>query len=396
MTPDEFHRLREPAILAALREHEATPADAFALRFGGHPSWPVRAMAEQIQCRHRAWNKLPAWRGSDVLFTPLALEQCSSLAAAAAKSRLVAKAHSLIDCTAGLGVDLFTVGAGCAERAACERDPLLRELLAHNATALGLSLPAIHDDCLSALPGLQAELCLVDPDRRGGAQRRIDLRDAQPPVAKLARRVRAAAAISLWKLAPAQELDVVARLLPDLAELQVVSVAGECKEVLALCRHGERYAGPVALCAVVLDAEGQELFRLSADGERCPPSQGPVADCFAEPDPAIIRAGLVAELAAQHGLHQLHPAVAYLSGPPPASTFPGRVWRVLAEGRFRERELRRLLAERGIVRANVGRRHFPWDPPTIQRKLGLKGGGQHHICCWRDVDGEMHYMLGEQ
>ena len=84
-----------------------------------------------------------------------------------------------------------------------------------------------------------------------------------------------------------------------------------------------------------------------------------------------MRAGLVRQYAARHGLWQLDPKIAYLSGDtlPPAM----RGFEVLQQIRFGERRLRRVLAEMDCRAVEILVRGVDVDPAVLRPRLRLRG-----------------------
>jgi hypothetical protein len=88
-----------------------------------------------------------------------------------------------------------------------------------------------------------------------------------------------------------------------------------------------------------------------------------------EPDPAVIRSGLVSLVAADLGATLIDPTIAYLSsdaaaGSPWVSSY--RVDEVLP---FNLKKLKALLRARGVGRVVVKKRGSPIEPETLARQL---------------------------
>ena len=92
-----------------------------------------------------------------------------------------------------------------------------------------------------------------------------------------------------------------------------------------------------------------------------------------EPDPALIRAGLVQDVAARFGGNLLDETIAYIT----ADTVPDsawvRGWQILDWMPFHLKRLRDYLRERGIGRVTVKKRGSPVTPKELTAKLKLKG-----------------------
>ncbi|MGC2346339.1 MAG: class I SAM-dependent methyltransferase, partial [Mycobacterium sp.] len=90
-----------------------------------------------------------------------------------------------------------------------------------------------------------------------------------------------------------------------------------------------------------------------------------------DPDGAVVRAGLVRHYAARHGLWQLDPNIAYLSGDelPPGV----RGFEVLKQLPFDERRLRQALGAFDCGALEILVRGVDVDPDALRRRLGLHG-----------------------
>ena len=399
MTGDELDALRSSEVMHLLREHAELASDQFMLRFGERRDLPVRAMAEQLRCRSKAASKLPSWQDADLIYDPRALEQCSHEFAARFRRSLFSGSQ-LVDCCAGLGVDACYLAETFAAVTCFDRNQLLSEVLSWNAQQLGVeNLRTECDDGMAALARMDAssaDLVFADPDRRSdGGKRIIDPRHATPPVTRQLDLLQRVAPRAAFKLAPGTDHAALREAFPGLTDIYAVGVRGECKELLACCAWD--HSGPPTLHALSLDASGTPQWQISSTAPKpLPAAQAEPGSWFTDPDAAIVRAGLVGDLAAQHGLHPIHPEVAFLTGEHIPDDFPGRRGRVLAHGRYKTKGLRTELRRRSIKHANISRRHFPYDPSEVQRKLGIKGGGTHDIYLYRDVDEHPSWVLAER
>jgi hypothetical protein len=96
---------------------------------------------------------------------------------------------------------------------------------------------------------------------------------------------------------------------------------------------------------------------------------GPVRGRLHEPDPAVIRSGLVSLVAADLGATLVDPTIAYLT----SDAAPDNPWvssyRVDEVLPFNLKKLRALLRARGIGRVVVKKRGSPIEPETLARQL---------------------------
>jgi hypothetical protein len=152
---------------------------------------------------------------------------------------------------------------------------------------------------------LQDGLLFVDPARRDQT-RQFDPEQWSPPLSQLLALSRPMA----LKTAPGLDL----ALLPEDVEVHFLSLSGELKEALLLRRPEQ--ANPTRHAWLWPKGAPQPLHR---QGESAPPParQPVVGEYLHNPDPALVRAGLLGGLAQELGGGLVHPMIAYLCGPRP-------------------------------------------------------------------------------
>jgi hypothetical protein len=227
----------------------------------------------------------------------------------------------------------------------------------------------------------------LDPARRTGAgsgsRRTFDPEAFSPPysfVLEVASRVPATGA----KLAPG----IAHRLLPEDAEAQWVSVGGDVVECALWC--GSLARAGVRRSALLLDGAGgvHEL----ASGEPSAAEVGPVGGWLHEPDGAVIRAGLVAEVARAIDGRLLDPTIAYLTTQHPATTPFARSYVVEDVLAFHVKALRAYLRDRRVGSLTIKKRGSAVDPDQLRRQLRLSGSESATIALTR-VDGRPHVLV---
>jgi hypothetical protein len=209
------------------------------------------------------------------------------------------------------------------------------------------------------LPDVRA--IFFDPGRRTGGQRRLSVRDYEPPLDVLGSWRKQVPAVGV-KLAPGIDLREIERYG---GETEFVSVGGELKECVL-------WLGPLRTTgrrATVLPG-GHTLA-----AEAVPPAGrvGEPAEWLYEPDPAVLRAGLVALLAERLDAWQIDPDIAYLAAKELRPTPFATAYRIEEAMPFSLRRLRESLRARHVGRVTVKRRGSPIDPETLIRRLKLDG-----------------------
>ncbi|GGJ99169.1 methyltransferase [Pilimelia anulata] len=379
MDPDLLAALRSPAGTAALAAAGALAgtdplAAAAALRAAGTPPELAAAALTQAELRRRAAAKFGADAGA-LLYTRPGLEQATRRVVADRRAARLAAAgvRRLADLGCGLGADALAAARAGIAVLAVEADPGTAALARHNAAALGLA-DRVEVRCADAaavdLSGYDAVFC--DPARRRGGSRVFDPAAYSPPwdfVAALPGRVPRTA----LKLAPG----IDHALLPPGAEGEWVSVGGELVEAAAWCgplaavprRATVLPAARAAAAAGTVVAPAAELV---GGGDRVAPVRA-VGRYLYDPDPAVVRAHLVAEFADTVAGWLADERVAYVYTDTPHATPYGRGIALTDVLPFGLKRLRAHLRERGIGRLEIMKRSSPLEPDALRRRLGLSG-----------------------
>ena len=353
VTP-EARALRDD--LAALPE-TADPAALSAIR-SAHPQADpdlISALATQVRLQRRARDRLGPW-AEHLVLDEEALQQATRrdvarYRAAQLVSRLGREGPTVADLGCGLGLDARALAEVGCRVLAVERDPWRAEAAAVNLTSYGDRVRVLCDDVTALDPAVLADCdaAYVDPARRAsGGPRRID-----------GGRARAVTSPEEWSppwswvTALAERLPVVAKVAPGFdtrwappkADLEWIDDGGDTVEVavwLGAFGHGVRRA-------TVLDGEHTESLEARRDRtgvEGAATSQA--AALLIEPSPGVIRAGLVAELAARLGAVSLD-GTTWLTADAMPTTLLARAWTVVEEVAHHPRELRAWLRGRGSV-----------------------------------------------
>jgi SAM-dependent methyltransferase len=330
------------------------------------PAWGIARQREKAR---------PAF-GADadrLLFTGDTLEQAGRPALADRRAaRLLGGGDGTVaDLGCAAGTDTIALARAGARVLAVDRDPVARELTRLNAATLGLTGVEVLDaDVVDLVAGAAdgrvagCDAAVLDPARRAGGRRQLDPDRWSPPwstVTALLDRVPA----SVVKVAPGLDHERV----PAGVEAEWVSVGGSIVEALL---WGPARATTWRRATVVRDATVHEL---TADADPGFAPAGPVRAWLHEPDPAVIRSGLVALVAADLGATLVDPTIAYLTSDAAADGPWERSYRVDEVLPFNLKKLRALLRTRGVGRVTVKKRGSPIEPETLARQLRGPGAG---------------------
>ena len=317
--------------------------------------------------------KLPSWaREGCRVSVSLALEQCSSEAAAEHKASLVS--GSLCDLTGGLGADSLAFSRRCSKVRYFERNPELVAAARENFARMGA--PDIECTCaeISAESDIpECDWIYLDPARRSASGRKVfRLADCSPDVTLLLPLLRSKAPNIMIKLSPMADLSLIAQELGEgLKEIQVVGLGGEVKELLCILQRG--FSGEYCIRALELGAPGEQLV-FTPSQEAAAPSKTAEdvrsGDILFEPSPVLLKAGAFRSV----GLPKLAPSThLYIGG----SALPGKSFRILECLPF-GREAFRAVSLR-YPRADVSAHNIPMKSEELRERLKVKSGGDLHV-----------------
>ncbi len=354
---DDVAYLRSDAgerALDELSEYRLTDATLVTDIASARASFGERAgvLVETTLLRRRASAKFAD--PSRWLFTDEALQQATAERVAAHRAHRLAGA-AVHDATCSIGTELAALRDSASQVIGSDTDPVRLAMARHNVEDVDLC----RADALR--PITRNAVVLVDPARRSGGRRRFDPRDYTPPLDDLLDVYRDRHLVV--KGAPGIDFDALPALGFD-GEVEVVSLAGSVREA---CLWSAGLSGNgVTRRATMLDT-GEEIT--DADSDDC--AVAAAGRWIVDPDGAVVRAGLVRHYGARHGLWQLDPDIAYLSGDRlPAGV---RGFEVLDELGFSERRLRQALSARQVGAVEILVRGVDVDPDALRTRLRLRG-----------------------
>lgn len=353
-----------------------------------------KELAVQIDGLQRSQHKIPSWHNGTGLYFPkkLSLEQCSSELTAFYKAHFLSANIKIADLTAGFGVDSFAFAQFAASVTACEIDVELAEITSHNAHQFGIDNIIVYPqnglEYLEGITDKAYDVIYLDPARRQGTQKVFKLEDCQPNILEnlplLKRKGQ-----EIWiKLAPMLDLNEAIRSLPGIFEIHVISVAGECKELLVKIKESILPEEEVNIKVVALKKcdtpfllvgrkaweehvnSGPEAFlnvSLTLKEEKlASPSFGSPYGYLYEPDVALLKAGAYKWTSQHYGIQKLHPHTHLYSSETLYENFLGKVTRIANIFPFSS-----LKKQKSQLAGNVIARNFPLKPDELRKKYKI-------------------------
>ncbi len=328
-----------------------------------YPPEVARTALEQAILRRKARAKYPPAMADRMFFTREALEQATPWLVAVYRAARYAGRRGVVDLGCSIGGDTLALAAH-APVVGLDRDPKRLLLAQDNVRAIAPRHPValVQADLLTPLPlRLPPDWGLFfDPARRARGRRTFSVHDYHPPLTVVREWQTRTPALGV-KVSPGVKLD---ELRGFDCEVEFISWKGELKEAAL-------WFGPLKTAvrrATLLPGP----HTLTAEAEPDLPLSEPRAFMY-EPDPAVIRAGLVRTLGAQLDAAQLDPQIAYLTADRRVNTPFARCWQVEDWLPFQLKRLRATLRERGVGRVAVKKRGSPIEPQDLIRRLKLQG-----------------------
>lgn len=188
-------------------------------------------VATQVKYLQRAKHKLPRLYRAGCIIPPRAFEQSSSEDSAGVKA---ISGGSLLDLTCGLGIDTMSFAERFDRVVALERDEVLARVVRYNLGLLGIKnvevVTTTAEEYLSSCEE-HFDWIFVDPDRRSAeGKKMVRMEDCSPNVLEQMPHIERVANRLGVKLSPLFDVEEARRLFPC-SEVEVVSIAGECKEL---------------------------------------------------------------------------------------------------------------------------------------------------------------------
>ena len=347
-------------------------------------------------------------------------------------STLNSHASRMTDLTGGFGVDFSFTSCAFASATYVERNEQLCHMVEHNLPLLGIdNAKVVCADAADYLSTLDTQtMIFLDPARRDlhGAKT-VMLADCTPDVVQLLPQLLKKSRFTMLKLSPMLDWHkAVEDLQGTVREVHIVSVGGECKELLLVL--SEEMESELKVFCADLEAGGSGEAGLSGGSSspsgsslssepsfpRTPSSPStpslsaslfvyaPSASSPApnsklktqnskflhEPNASIMKAGCFDELAAAYGVSPVSRNSHLFLSAEPVDGFPGRSFSIERVTTLNKRELRQALA--GIEKANIATRNFPLSVAELRKRLKLKDGGDVYIFATTTAEGE-HVLL---
>jgi hypothetical protein len=363
-----------------LLEHEHDDPIKILLSKKGIFGYSAEFIANQIDCRKRAKEKLPTWYANPEIIYPhkYNLEQCSSEIAADFKGKFINEVggarSTLVDLTGGFGVDSFFFSKIFKNVIHVEPNENLCRLAKENHERLGARnieyINQTAEKFLNDFSG-QADWNYIDPSRKAQGKKLVKLSDCEPDVTRLLPSIWAKTGQILIKAAPLLDIKEGLRQLHETAHVIVISVNNDCKEVLFHLQKD--FVGVPEIVCVNVQTQQEERFTFKLNEEANATSTFSEPQEFLyEPNASILKAGAFKKFGQAFDLSKLAVNTHVYTSDKKLIDFPGRVFKIVGDISAQAK----LLPDN---KANIISRNHPLSPDEIKKKYKLKDGGERYV-----------------
>ncbi|WP_445159345.1 class I SAM-dependent methyltransferase [Mesohalobacter salilacus] len=363
-----------PDVIEFIKQHENHDIPKLILKGSPFKSISIQHIAQQIKGRQVAKTKFPQlYDCSTIIYPPkLNLEQSSSEVAANYKTQFVNTDDKVIDITGGMGVDTlaFAQKSNCVTY--CEIQSKTFEYAQHNFKSHNPEIKLYLTDGIAFLKQnkTQYDLIYVDPARRNQHQKKVfRLEDSAPNVLEYLDLFQSKSNRVLIKTSPLLDLKYCLNKIVFVAEIHIVAIKNEVKEILILIDFNSAKRAPV-LKAVNLESDQKSFQGQSTLLDESPKISEPKTYLY-EPNAAIMKSGLFGELSTQFNLTALAKNT-HLFTSNDLVDFPGRRFKIKSIVSPKKKDLKKHIPH---LKANVSSRNYPLKPEQIKAKYQIQDGG---------------------
>ncbi len=380
MTIEIFNKLCSDELLKAIEANIERSPQSIALdkRLCDAP-----LVATQVKYLQRAKSKLPSYFKARCILPPLSFEQASSEVLAATKSIEGAR---VLDLTCGLGVDALYLSRRFRSVTTIERDEVLAHIARENFRRLGAT--NIEVVCSSAEEYLanctdHFDWIYADPDRRNAQGKKlVRLEDCSPNILALQSDIeRVANGQVMVKNSPLFDVDEAFRLFSP-ARVEVISIGGECKEVVVSSSDKD------ILIATAINSGSVSAHPSEITKPALPTFEAQAYRYLLTPDVALLKSRLARHVLSPIADIWSNNGFGFARTLPEGETLV-RVEEIESIEDYNPRALRKVLAGQGI---EILKRDTEQSIAQIAKQLKIKEGGARRVA-FTKIDGEYKVII---
>ncbi len=342
----------------------------------------MKDIVQQIKGRKVAEKKFSFLLKEGIIFPPnLNLEQASSEATGNYKAKLVS-GKKMLDLTTGFGVDAYFISQNFDDITLVERNTELLEIVENNWKVLNKKANFINQELEIFLDRNEQDFDLVylDPARRDENKNKVFLLgDLSPNLLEIQERILKISQKILLKLSPLIDISYLISELRNIAEIHIVAVKNDVKELLVLINSKEISEKILVKC-VNLETDEPEFNFYFNEISSAKSTFNEEGKFLYIPNNAILKTGAFHLISKRFGLKKIHQnSHLYLSNEK-KENFPGRILEVIS---IDAKELKK------GEKYNIISKNHPLKPEEIKKKYKLQDGGNQYLIFTQSEKGKI-------
>lgn len=340
-------------------------------------------IAQQLKGIQVAKHKFPTlYSTKNIYFPPsINLEQASSEAAANYKSSLV-KGKTLIDLTAGFGIDTMAFAKNFEKVYHIEQNPELSEIVQHNAQILAPNLETYTGTFQSFFETnseSKFDVIYLDPARRNSSGRKFILEDLEPNILEWMPTFFEKSNKIIIKLSPLLDITSTLQQIDSISEIHIVALKNEVKDFLLIIDKNCSTKNPL-IKAINLESNQPEFSFNFEDEYNSNANFGTVQQYIYEPNVAILKTGAFKLLSEKFNLHKLHQNTHLYTSNELLNEFPGKIYSV-------EKHINHPKKEIIKSKANLLVKNYNQAIDVVKKKFKITDGGETTLIFTQSIDG---------
>ena len=326
-------------------------------------------VATQVKYLQRAKHKLPRLYSAGCIIPPRAFEQSSSEDSADVKA---ISGGTLLDLTCGLGIDTMSFAERFDRVVALERDEVLARVVRYNLGLLGIKnvevVTTTAEEYLSQCEE-HFDWVFVDPDRRSAeGKKMVRMEDCSPNVLEQMSNIERVANRLGVKLSPLFDVEEARRLFPC-SEVEVVSIAGECKELNVYTKS------PKEMLRIVIAGVGvwEYDFEATAAQHTIAPLDVEGAKYLIIPDVAMQKGRVAVAEFSPYAQIWSNNGYAFASVLP-EEKIPAKVYEIERIERYNPKQLKKEFKGKGV---EILKRDTQLSIDAVRKATSMRAGSEH-------------------
>lgn len=340
-------------------------------------------IAQQLKGIQVSKSKFPTlYKTENIFFPPsINLEQASSEATANYKASLI-EGNTLIDLTAGFGIDTMAFAKRFSEVYHIEQNIELSEIVKNNTSILSPNVKVYStsfQNFFDQHSTLKFDVIYLDPARRNSGGRKFILEDLEPNILEWIPTFFEKSNKILIKLSPLLDISSTLQQINHITEIHIVALKNEVKDFLIVLDKNQVSDNPI-IKAINLESN-QTDFQFNYNDEiDAIASYGSVSQYIYEPNVAILKTGAFKLISERFNIQKLHQNTHLYTSSEIINNFPGKVYKVEEQITNPKKEILKM-------KANMLVKNFNQPIDVIKKKFKIIDGGHTTLIFTQSIDG---------